>query len=135
MAFLAMPAVRNAQLAEAMAAHLAMRLLQDARVLQAGLGRVARVTGDNLQVIRYAAGVSRFARPYLQAPLDAGLQALALLGFQVQWQAVRRRLNSAADAVATAALQWAACAPVFLWRDSPSPLPPGLEPPAWPLAT
>jgi hypothetical protein len=124
-----------------MAAHLAMRLLQDARVLRAGLGRTARVTGDNLQVIRYAAGVSRFARPYLQAPLDAGLQSLARLGFQVQWQAVRRRLNTAADSVATAALLWAvACSerrppPFFLWRDSAPLQPSGLEVPPWPSAT
>jgi hypothetical protein len=115
--------------------------LQDARVLRAGLGRRARITGDNLQVIRYAAGVSRFARPYLQAPLDAGLQALARLGFQVQWQAVRRRLNTAADSVATAALLWAAAcsdnrpAPFYTWRDSASPPPLGLEIPPWPLAT
>ena len=65
MAFLAIPATRNAQLAEAMAAYLAMRLLTSFRVCVEGWGRTARITGDNLQVIRYAAGVARFARPYL----------------------------------------------------------------------
>jgi hypothetical protein len=141
MAFLALPHGDNAQLAEAMGGRLAINLLRASPADR----RQASVAGDNLPVVRYCAGTSRLHSPALHEHLDQGLADLAVEGWDVTWVAVRRRLNRAADACATAALQWAAhlastsdLSPVadptvsVIWRDALSPLPSGLPCIDWP---
>ena len=44
----------------------------------------------------------------MQAHLDLPLADAAEAGWTLQWQAVRRRLNRAADALATVGVHWAA---------------------------
>ena len=141
MAFLALPNGDNAQLAEAMGGRLAINLLRTS----AADRRQATIAGDNLQVVRYCAGTSRLHSPDLHEHLDQGLADLAVESWDVTWVAVRRRLNRAADACATAALQWAAhlastpgSSPTsdprafVLWHDALSPRPPGLPHVDWP---
>ena len=62
---------------------------------------------DNLAVIRYCAAQGRLRRPAMQAVVEPGLAALERGGWHVAWQAVRRRLNMAADSAAAEAVQWA----------------------------
>jgi hypothetical protein len=141
MAFLALPNGDNAQLAEAMGGRLAINLLR----ASGAACRQASVVGDNLQAVRFCAGTSRLHNPDLHEHLDQGLADLAVEGWDVLWVAVRRRLNRAADACATAALQWAArlagvlgsspgASPrtFILWRDSPTSRPAGLPHVEWP---
>ena len=137
MAFLALPHSGNAQLAEAMGGRLVMNLLRASSAPR----KSACIAGDNLQAVRFCAGTSRLHNPSLHEHLDQGLSDLAVEGWSVIWQAVRRRLNRAADRCATAALYWAASLAsrspsspraFVLWRDSPSPLPEGLASVAWP---
>ena len=63
--------------------------------------RHARVVGDNLAVIRYGAGTARLRRPAMQGLIGPTLSRLESTGWVLDWRAVRRRLNSAADTVAT----------------------------------
>ena len=70
-------------------------------------GLAARVVGDNLAVIRYGAGTGRYKRLVLQAQLEQTLAPLAARGWTLTWQAVRRRLNQAADRLATLGVFWA----------------------------
>ena len=63
--------------------------------------------GDNLAVIRYCAGAARLKRVNMQAHLEPNLAAVLARGWQLTWQAVRRRLNQAADTFATAGTRWA----------------------------
>ncbi len=141
MAFVALPNGDNAQLAEAMGGRLAINLLRASGTAR----RQASVVGDSLQAVRFCAGTSRLHSPDLHEHLDQGLADLAVEGWDVTWVAVRRRLNRAADACATAALQWAAhlaAAPgsspaegpqtFMLWRDAPTSRPPGLPHVEWP---
>ncbi len=141
MAFLALPNGDSAQIAEAMGGRLAINLLRASGAER----RQASVAGDNLQAIRYCAGTSRLHSPTLHEHLDQGLADLAVEGWDVTWVAVRRRLNRAADACATAALHWAshlAVDPGFhspddprifvQWHDTPTPLPYGLPHVEWP---
>ena len=51
-------------------------------------------------VARYCAGTGRLRHPAMQAHLDGPLDAAAELGWRLDWQAVRRRLNEAADGLA-----------------------------------
>ena len=103
-AIVALPGCDNAQLAEAVGCRIALQTLTQ---LVPGR-RAARIVGDNLAVIRYCAGNARMRRPYLQAQLELGLRNALQQGWQLTWQAVRRRLNRAADALATEGLRWAA---------------------------
>jgi hypothetical protein len=141
MAFLALPTGDNAQVAEAMGGRLAINLLRACDTPQ----RHASIAGDNLQAIRYCAGTSRLHNPRLHEHLDQGLADLAVEGWDVTWVAVRRRLNRAADACATAALRWAAHLAslsihdsgndprIYIrWRDAPAPAPDGLILDEWP---
>ena len=99
----ALPPSATAQIAEAVGCSAALHLL-----CRWGRGpRAARVSGDNLGVIRFCAGTSRFHRLPLHATLAPRLDDMAVRGWSLHWQAVRRRLNTAADSLATAALQWA----------------------------
>ena len=99
----AMPSVDNAQVAEASGARAALALLAACR----SYGYAARVVGDNLAVVRYGAGASRFRRLLIQAQVEQGLVPLAASGWTLTWQAVRRRLNKVADRLATIGVFWA----------------------------
>ena len=103
-ATVALPAEEHAQVAEAWGGRVALDLLLRT---QADL-RLARVIGDNLGVIRYGAGEARLRRPAMQSVLEPLLGRIALAGWGLSWQAVRRRLNGAADALATDGVHWAA---------------------------
>ena len=96
-ATMALPRATDSQVAEAWAAHLAMLLL---RARPEGERR-ARISGDNLTVARHCAAQGRLRRPCTQAVLEPVLARLATGGWRVTWQAIRRRLNMAADAEAT----------------------------------
>ena len=109
--------------------------------------KAARVVGDNLPVIRYGANTGRLRRHSHQSLLEDGLTPLALTGWRLLWQGVRRRFNQGADSIATLGVFWAdalrqagvTSPTVFVtWLHSPpSGLPPlfpdGLSP-ALPLA-
>ena len=103
-AWAALPAGGGAQLAEAVGCRLALGLLRRVRCAIAAV----RIVGDNLAVLRYGAGTARMRRPALQAQLEAAIASALERGWRLCWQAVRRRLNQAADARATQALDWAA---------------------------
>ena len=103
-AWTALPAEQHAQLAEGEGCAAAARL-----VLAAGVAPIsARITGDNLAVVRHAVGCARLHRPAMHQAMAGPLADLALAGWSPEWLAVRRRLNKAADAVATQAVFWAA---------------------------
>ena len=130
---IAIPTATNAQLVEATGCRGALDLLLHAHPRSA----TARVAGDNLAAVRYGAGTGRYRRIALQAQMEHGLQRLATAGWTLIWQAVRRRLNRAADALATLALAWASalfadgCRSVqtfTLWHDHPPPARPRTMP-------
>ena len=100
---IALPGVDNAQVAESCGCRAALALLAHTH----NRGRAARVVGDNLAVIRYGAGTGRFRRLVLQAQMEQALAPLAAQGWTIAWQAVRRRLNKAADRLATLGVFWA----------------------------
>ena len=124
----ALPGCDNAQVAEATGCRAALALL----TYTTGR-RAARVIGDNLAVVRYGAGTGRFQRVVLQAQMELSLAPLAQRGWALQWHAVRRRLNKAADRLATLGVFWAAVlarrgeARVrthTVWHERPPPLAP-----------
>ena len=90
-------------MAEALGCRAALELLQHAE----GGGRRARVVGDNLAVIRYGAGTAGLRAQPQQSLLEAALAAAYGRGWQLDWQAVRRRLNGEADRLATRGIRWA----------------------------
>ena len=96
-ASVAIPWDANAQVAEAIGCRTALMLLSQVQTSR----RAARIVGDNLAVVRYCAGTARLRRPSMQSQLEASLQVLLERGWQLTWQAVRRRLNASADALAT----------------------------------
>ena len=103
-AAVALPGEPYAQIAEAWGAGLALWLIcRHVRDLAA-----VRVFGDNLAVVRYCAAQCRIRKPDMAGVLEAPLAQAALGGHDVQWAAVRRRYNTAADEVATLAVTWAA---------------------------
>ena len=102
---LALPGVPHAQEAEAGGCGEGLDLLLAHRT--ATMRRVL-VSGDNLAVVRYCAGTGRLRREAMFARLDYRLGALLSQGWNIQWRAVRRQLNKAADRLATAGVQWAA---------------------------
>ena len=102
-AVIAIPSAATAQLAEATACRVGLNMLGTLEHAP----RRARVVGDNLAAIRYGAGQGRFRHLPIMAQMEAGLQRLATLGWTTTWQAVRRRLNAAADHRATQGAQWA----------------------------
>ena len=101
---IALPASDNAQVAEATGCRAGLALLP-----HTSGRRAARVVGDNLAVVRYGAGTGRFRGLNLQAQMELALAPLAQRGWTLQWHAVRRRLNKAADRLATLGVFWAAC--------------------------
>ena len=101
----ALPDVDNAQIAEATGCRAALAAL----IRTDANRRAARVVGENLAVVRYGAGTGRLQRPILQAQMELAMDPLAQRGWALQWQAVRRRLDKAADRLATLGVFWAAC--------------------------
>ena len=99
----ALPSIDNAQTAEACGCRAALALLTATRER----GHSARIVGDNLAVIRYGAGTARYRRLVLQAQMEQALSPLAAQGWALTWQAARRRLNKAADRLATIGVFWA----------------------------
>ena len=67
------------------------------------LGRVTNigVVGNNLPVIRLAAGNGRVRTPGIWEILEAPLSHVATHNWRVSWYAVRRCYNKAADELAT----------------------------------
>ena len=100
---MALPDEPHAQVAEAWGAKLGLDLLRDTKADV----RRARVIGDNLGVVRYGAEMGALRNPAMHRPLADALAAIAEGGWHLRWRAVRRRLNKAADAVATEAVLWA----------------------------
>jgi len=101
---IAIPGCDNAQLAEATGCRAGLGLL----TLEDPSYRAARIAGDNLAVIRYGRGTGRFRNLRLCAQMDLGLAPLTSKGWQLHWVAIRRRLNKAADRLATLGVFWAA---------------------------
>ena len=99
----AIPWPAGAQVAEAIGCRLAVDML----VALQPPTCAARVVGDNLAVIRYGAGTARLRRPELQTHLEGALGRALAAGWRLQWCAVRRRLNRAADALALEGRLWA----------------------------
>ena len=104
--------------------------------------RRARIVGDNPQVVRYGAAQARLRVLARQEPIDEGLEHAARLGWDLEWQLVRRRLNDEAHQCASAAARWAASLlergshesqSYFDWGDGGRDGVLGLLTPAWPL--
>ena len=93
----AIPWNATAQMAEAMGCCAALALLRRAQ----GGPRRARIVGDNLAVIRYGAATASLSAIPQQAVLEVALIDAYTAGWRLEWQAVRRHLNTAADALAT----------------------------------
>ena len=100
----------------------------------------ARVTGDNLAAVRYGAGHARYRRLPLQAQMEEGLRPLALAGWRLTWQAVRRRYNQAADFLAGVGQRWAVALgnrgvrtirTVTIWTGAPPDRPEGFPADDW----
>ena len=102
-AVVAVPWGASAQLAEAYGCWAALELL---RRYGGGVGR-ARVVGDNLAVVRYCAGTARLSARPQQALLENALGSAVARGWMLDWQAVRRNMNSMADRHATRGILWA----------------------------
>eukprot|EP00959_Pyramimonas_sp_CCMP1952_P194714 4071681-Pyramimonas_sp.AAC.1 len=62
---------------------------------------MARIVGDNLAALRYGAGTARYRRLHLAQQMEDALGQVESAGWVLAWQAVRRRLNKAADSLAT----------------------------------
>ena len=87
------------------------------------LGRIANigVVGDNLPVMRLAAGNGRVRSPGIWEILEEPLIHTALNMWQCHWYAVRRSYNGAADTLATlGTLQAVDRAAAALWRPTVS---------------
>ena len=100
---IALPDIDDSQVAEATGCRSALAALANVTTDV----RAARVVGGNLAVVRYGAGTGRFQRSLLQAQMELALGPLAQRGWRLQWQAIRRRLNKAADRLATLGVFWA----------------------------
>ena len=125
----ALPGDDNAQTAEAAGCRAGLALLPHV----VGPVRGARVVGDNLAAIRYGAGTGRYRRLHLAQQMDFALRQAADAGWVLSWQAVRRRLNKGADAVATLGVYWAhalrnaghrSVTTYVFWDSAPSSPPP-----------
>ena len=135
-AYVALPPGTTAQVAEACGCRLGIALL-----LGMQREKRARIVGDNLGVIRYGAGTQRFRALHMQGIMEDTVTRVAKAGLRLDWQAIRRRLNTAADALATAAQEWCRSRQqhnlglpfeYIEWRHEQIP-PPFVTPP-WPVA-
>ena len=104
-ATVALPGVPHAQEAEAAGCGAGLGMLGG--MATDGFPLRAMVAGDNLGVVRYGAGTARLRRPEMAARIDEQLGRLLAAGWRISWRAVRRRLNRAADRLATAGFHWA----------------------------
>ena len=129
----AVPGSDSAQMGETTGCRAGLGLLQALHTH----AHAARIVGDNLAAVRYGAGTGRYRRLHLCAQMDQGLRPLVAGGWRLTWQAVRRRLNKAADALATLGVFWAdrlrqnghdAVASWIVWHDDP----PSSVPPLFP---
>ena len=66
------------------------------------------MAGDNLKVIRYFASEGRTRKPQIQELLEGPVGDCAVRGWALNWAAVRRRENEAADEAATEGVYMAA---------------------------
>jgi len=76
-----------------------------------GETRTARVSGDNLAVVRFCAATARLRGAEHQQLLERPLADLHLRGWGLSWLAVPRRMNMAADSLATEAIRRATTLP------------------------
>ena len=109
-AILATPGDSSASLAESHACSLALMLLTSlAREHWETHGSTlrARLVGDCIPVIRYASAQARFRSANQRAHIDRGLGLVSEIGWNLEWQAVNRRHNSHAHALARIAAVWA----------------------------
>ena len=104
-ATVALPGVPHAQEAEAAGCGIGLGML--GAVETGGFPLRAMIAGDNLAVVRYGAAAARPRRPEMAARTDDQLGRLLAAGWRISWRAVRRRLNRAADRLATAGFHWA----------------------------
>ena len=65
------------------------------------------VSGDNLAVVRFCAGLGRLRSAAMWSRLDGLVGAAMGQGWALTWRAVRRRLNAEADVLATCGVLWA----------------------------
>ena len=63
-------------------------------------GRI-QIVGDNLPILRMAAGNGRIRKPHIWQILEEPLLHAAVQGWDCEWIAVRRAYNAAADKLAT----------------------------------
>ena len=103
-ATVAIPGQQHVASAEAFGCHTALRWVAQ----RGGEERAVRISGDNLAVVRFCAHAGRLRRPVLQALLEGPLGAVYARGWDVEWDAIRRRFNQEADRLATEGTQWAA---------------------------
>ena len=109
-AILATQGDSSASLAESHACGLALMLLTSLARDHGGThGSTlrARLVGDCISVIRYASAQARFRSANQRAPIDHGLGSVSEIGWNLEWQAVNRRHNSHAHALARIAAVWA----------------------------
>ena len=102
-ATVAIPSQRHAEYAEALGCRAPLRCLANSGALV----RAARVVGNSPAVVRYCAQVGRLRLPALQALLEGPLCDAYAMGWQLEWLALRRMLNTEADALATDGVFWA----------------------------
>ena len=96
-ACVAAPAFRNSMLAEAVGLATGISLIR----CFMGFPRPVTVLGDNLPLLRLAAATGRLRPDGMWAVVEAALMYVAAHGWSVDWVAVRRHRNCAADAAAT----------------------------------
>ena len=99
----ALPGETNAPRAEAHGCRALLLTLESSGARR----RRASLAGDNLAVVRHAAAQGRLASQHVQGVIESVLQRVALAGWVLDWAAVRRRFNHAADEQATQGVQWA----------------------------
>ena len=107
---MALPGHHNATLAEAHACGMALQLLTSlAREHWDTHGTTlrARVIGDCIPVIRYAAAQARFRAANFRAPIDRSLEQASEIGWHITWQIANRRHNRQAHALARTGVSWA----------------------------
>ena len=103
-AVIGLPGKAHAQVAEAYECRIGLKMILE---VQCEI-RAARAAGDNLNVVRYCASEGRIRKPCIQELLEGPLGDRAVRGWAMNWAAVRRRENEAADEAATEGVYMAA---------------------------
>ena len=99
-ASVSLPGQQWAPIAESYGLRLAVSLLLECSASP----KTARMVGDNLAIVRYAASQGRLKHPSMQMVLDEPLKDLVSSGWETCWFAVRSKVNAAAHACANEAL-------------------------------